>query len=873
MKLLAPEVVQTSPMDCGVASLKCLLEGFGISVSYGWLREAWQTDVDGTSIDAIEELAVRLGLDAEQVMIPVDHLLEADTAALPAVVATRLPSGSTHFVVVWRKHGPLVQLMDPRTGRRFMRTAAFLRDLSVHETMVPAESWIAWARSDEFLRVLAQRLERLGVDGVSLVESARQGGSWLALAALDAATRMTTELCRAGAVARGERARCLVVESAVRARVSPSTIPDAYWSARPALLDEDGTEHARIRGLVLVKVSGSHSPSRETLPPDLRAALDEPPARPGRALVGMLGKDGFLRPAMLVSAAFLAAAGAVLQALFFRGLFDVGRHLGLFQQRLSAMAALLAFLAAILFVELPLFFGVAGLGRRLEVRLRVAFLAKIPRLGDRYFSSRPTSDLAERGHSAQVIRQLPQIALQFLSASAELVLTTIGLAWLDPHHAPLAIAAGIAGVALPILLMPQLTERDLRVRTHTGALMRFYLDALLGLIPVRTHGGERPVRREHEGLLVDWANASRSLMRASVRVEAAQALVGLGLAAWLLTSYLERSPNAGGALLLVYWALNLPNLGQDVAIEAQTYPLLRNLTLRMFEPLRAPEEEAATEVAPPQTSSGEGVSIAMDQLSLRLGGRRVLEDVSLALAPGSHVAIVGPSGAGKSSLVGLLLGWYRPESGALLVDGAPLEGGHLAALRRQTAWIDPAVQLWNRSLVENLQYGTRGATPLDLVIDGAELRRLLELLPEGLQTPLGEGGGLVSGGEGQRVRFGRALMRRDARLVILDEPFRGLDRARRRALYTRARLWWPNATLLCVTHDVGETLDFPRVLVIEGGRLIEDGVPAELMATSTRYRALVEAEEHVRVGLWRDAEFRRLTLVDGRLEERDEEPA
>ncbi len=109
---LAPEVVQTSAMDCGPAALKCLLEGFGVSVSYGRLREACQTDVDGTSIDTIETIAGSLGIEAEQVMLPEDHLLLAESQALPAIVIIRNPNGSTHFVVVWRRHGPIVQVMD-----------------------------------------------------------------------------------------------------------------------------------------------------------------------------------------------------------------------------------------------------------------------------------------------------------------------------------------------------------------------------------------------------------------------------------------------------------------------------------------------------------------------------------------------------------------------------------------------------------------------------------------------------------------------------------------------------------------------------------------------------------------------------------------
>src|SRR5258705_5087500 len=95
----APEVIQTSAMDCGPAALKCLLEGFGVGVSYGRLREACQTAVDGTSIDTLETVARTLGLDAEQIMMPVDHLLLPESEALPAIVVVVHPTGLTHFVV------------------------------------------------------------------------------------------------------------------------------------------------------------------------------------------------------------------------------------------------------------------------------------------------------------------------------------------------------------------------------------------------------------------------------------------------------------------------------------------------------------------------------------------------------------------------------------------------------------------------------------------------------------------------------------------------------------------------------------------------------------------------------------------------------
>jgi ATP-binding cassette subfamily B protein len=141
-----------------------------------------------------------------------------------------------------------------------------------------------------------------------------------------------------------------------------------------------------------------------------------------------------------------------------------------------------------------------------------------------------------------------------------------------------------------------------------------------------------------------------------------------------------------------------------------------------------------------------------------------------------------------------------------------------------------------------------------------------------MKTELGEGGGLVSGGEGQRVRLGRAMHRPGSRLVLLDEPFRGLDREKRRKLLAEARRHWQAATLMCVTHDVGETLGFPRVLVIEDGRIIEDGDPGTLAKdANSRYRQLLDAEDAVRRGLWESAEWRRLVIDDGRLQEPERE--
>jgi hypothetical protein len=143
-RFFAGEVIQTSAMDCGPATLKAVAAGFGIAVSYGRLREACHTDVDGTSIDTVEALALDLGLRAEQVMLPLDQVLAPEGAALPAIAVVTDPTGGAHFVVAWNRVGPFVQVMDPARGRLWLRTRTFLDSLYMHAATVPAATWRQW---------------------------------------------------------------------------------------------------------------------------------------------------------------------------------------------------------------------------------------------------------------------------------------------------------------------------------------------------------------------------------------------------------------------------------------------------------------------------------------------------------------------------------------------------------------------------------------------------------------------------------------------------------------------------------------------------------------------------------------------------------
>ena len=902
---LVPEVVQTSAMDCGPASLKCLLGGFGIPVSYGRLREACQTDVDGTSIDTVEEVAQQLGLAATQVLLPLDHVLLPEARSLPAIAVVRRPGGETHFVVLWRRHRSVVQVMDPATGRRWPTCRRLLDELYVHRMAIPAALWRRWAGGREFQAPLRRRMFDIGLSRATanrLIARAESETSWQGFATLDAAVRMGDSLVRADGLRRGRQAARLVETFFGRCSQdwskSEGIIPGGYWSVRPAETSEGGQEQLDVHGAVLVRVAGQDAgPEKEPsesgpeepgetprLSRELEAALREPPARPGRDLLRFLAQDGLLAPSVLVIALVLAAGGVIVEALLYRSLMEVGQSLGVGFQRVAAFAVVIVFLVALLSLRLGAGLGLLRSGRRLETRLRLAFLRKIPRLSDRYFQSRPTSDMAERGHSIHAIRLLTTLGGNFVQGVFALAATTAGVIWIDPATAPLAIAAGVLSVLVPLACQPVIAERDMRVRTHAGALSRFYLDALLGLVAARSHAAEPAMRREHENLLVEWARAGLSVNRVLVWTEALVLTTGFGLVAWLIMGHVAREGVGGGLLLLTYWTLAIPALGQGIAQITRQYPVQRNIALRLLEPLGALEDEQTDDpsagpadsgqMAPPAEAASapavRGVSIRLEDVSVRAAGHTILESVSLNIESGASVAIVGPSGAGKSTLVGLLLGWHKPAAGCVRVDGRAPVGERLSRLRRETAWVDPAVRLWNRSLLSNLYYGTgrAGSRSLGRVLRAADLRGVLESLPSGLQTALGEGGGFISGGEGQRVRLGRGMAREGVRLVILDEAFRGLDRPKRRSLLAEARRWWPRATLLCISHDVGDTLDFDRVVVVERGLVVEYDDPRTLARNAdSRLCAMLAAEQDVRSGLWSSADWRHLRMEDGEIRE------
>ena len=303
-------------MDCGPAALKCLLEGFGINVHYGRLREACQTDVDGTSIDTLEEVANQLGVQAEQIMLPVDHVLLAQARALPAIAVVVQPNGITHFVVVWRPTANSSRSWIPPPAAASFLAIAFLNQLYVHKMPVPAEDWREYAGSNDFLDPLRHRLSRLEIPNTCASNPPIADRGWRKIAALDAGVRMMESITATGAIQRGpESTAC----SKAFLRTTPPSPNTTGLSAPPPEPDQ-----LLLRGAVLVRASAPNrdrqdAPSRR---PNLLAALQQPPPRPGRELLELLRADGVFTPAAIAIALALASGAVIVEAILFRSLLD-----------------------------------------------------------------------------------------------------------------------------------------------------------------------------------------------------------------------------------------------------------------------------------------------------------------------------------------------------------------------------------------------------------------------------------------------------------------------------------------------------------------------------------------------------------------------
>lgn len=930
--LLAPTVRHGTTRSAALAALECVLAGYGLPTA---AADALADSGAAGAIDhplAVTNLAEQVGLQASYRFAPVEHLLTAELLDLPALVWGTLDEQETErMLVLWQRVGPWIQMMDTRHGLRWISVTELPGQVICEPIPITLQEWRDAAVSPAFTAYWQRRLCNYGVEprpAADFVAQVQDTPGWYPLAVLDAAIRLVDQLIEGGVLRRGSNARTalerIYTQALADGPAAQQSIPDDCWSIVPAAEgDPAEAQHFLFYGIWLVEVTG---PPAVTAPPppeqqpvrggpplavigtwlarigrELRAVSDRmPPAADAAAssqpaalpmststqtLISFLRREGLLSFGILGAALLFAAGALVLQALLLRSAMTLGVLFPSLHEHTVLIGALVLFVVVLLLLEWHINSSVARIGRRLDARLRIAVLERLPALGADALQHHSTADQMERIHASRDLHNLPEFVMRTLRTLLLLVFTLFGIAWID-------LLSGLAGLLIVLVTVSPfwigrtlLGTLNLDARTQLGRLMRFYLDGMLGLVPIQVHSAERMMRRVYERYLANWISSMLALARAEFWLAVLEQSLSHLLIALAILLFLARGGSALELPLLLLWLFQLALLGRDLAHQVfrtmneqskctRFTDLLEEYTQAEPQPAPAPAPapsaaDVATNGAAATPAAAGGVAIDLCNVTVQAGDITILHPFDLTIAPGSHIAIVGPSGAGKTTLVGLLAGHHSASTGTITLDGQPLTPAALTELRQQTAWVDPLVQVWNRSLRYNLIYGGE-RLPLPHLIDQADLRPVISALPNGMQTLLGERGRRVSGGQGQRVRLGRAMQRPDARLVILDEPFRGLDRAQRATLLARARAYWNNTTLVCITHDVSDTSDFARVLVVEDGRIVEDGTPAELRACpDSRYAALLAAEQVVRERLWAGPEvpWRSLLLEGGTLQE------
>ena len=234
--------------------------------------------------------------------------------------------------------------------------------------------------------------------------------------------------------------------------------------------------------------------------------------------------------------------------------------------------------------------------------------------------------------------------------------------------------------------------------------------------------------------------------------------------------------------------------------------------------------------------------ITLDDLTFRLGERLLLDRVNLRIAPGETVAVIGPTGSGKTSFLQLINGVLDAESGQIRLDDQPLQRWDPAALRPQMAMVEQEIFLFNRSVADNVRFGSTGPvsdTDVLLALAEAQASPFVLALPQGLNTLVGERGVRLSGGQRQRIALARALIRRPA-VLLLDDPTSALDEPTGQALLQGLRERYPAQTVVMVTNRWSALRQVDRIVLLQAGQLRSFASVEDLLAAEPQQRLQFE---------------------------------
>ncbi len=493
---------------------------------------------------------------------------------------------------------------------------------------------------------------------------------------------------------------------------------------------------------------------------------------------------------------------------------------------------------------------------RVQTALRQAIYARVTALGPAHFTRSRTGDvilsMVEGVQQLEVYfgQYLPQLAVAALTPP----LIFAFVAFVDLPVALVLLAAALVTLMAPSIWHRKDSRKSLARQKAYSAFGAEFLDSVQGLATLKAFGQssargrlleEKGHALFHSTMGVLGANTfARGITDTGMAVGAAAAL---GLGAWRV----QAGEMSLGALLVVLMlgievfrplrelrvVLHQGMLGISAAggiieiLEAE--PLVRDSERPLLD---------TTALAP--TVTFEGVTFSYP------GGRRAAhDDLSFEVKAGERVGIVGPSGAGKSTVARLLLRFYDPERGRVMMGGCDLRDLTLDQLRGLIAVVSQDTYLFHGTVAENLRMGKPGATPAELTAAAraANAEEFITRLPQGYETVVGERGVRLSGGQRQRIAIARALLR-DAPILILDEALSAVDAESEAVIQEALDRLMEGRTTLIFAHRLSSVIGADRILALEAGCVVETGTHAELMSLGGAYHRLMAAQAQDQAG-------------------------
>ncbi|HET7845169.1 MAG TPA: lipid A export permease/ATP-binding protein MsbA [Xanthomonadales bacterium] len=562
-----------------------------------------------------------------------------------------------------------------------------------------------------------------------------------------------------------------------------------------------------------------------------------------RRLLGYAGKHWPIAIVAVLGMVVEAGAAGAFTALM-RPMID-----GTFVQRDAAVVRWLPVAIVIIFVlrGIATFcsdVGMARIGRSVVRELREQVLAKYLRLPSAFFDREPVAALVSKlSYNTEQVTQASAEAIKVMitdSLTIVALLTVMLLQSVKLTATMLIMVPLISGIVVYVGKRYRRINR--RIQDSVGEMSHAAEQAVAGQAVVKVFGGrEREQSRFGEIAARNLAlhqkvEATKALSSSLVQLLAAIALAVIVYVAGREAVKDNLSAGMFMALISAMMAM-LPSLKRITNVQSMVQKGVAAAG-GLFAVLDS-EDEHDTGTRALDRARGE---LELRDVTVRYTVEKspALEHVSLKLAPGTVTAIVGRSGSGKSTLVRLLPRLYEPTSGEVLLDGVPLRELKLADLRRQIAMVGQHVQLFDDTIANNIAYGALAGASEEQVVAAARAANAMEFierLPQGMHTRVGDAGALLSGGQRQRLAIARAILK-DAPILVLDEATSSLDTESERLIQDALERVMRRCTTLVIAHRLSTVEHADQVVVLDRGRVVEQGTHAELIARGGHYAHL-----------------------------------